>query len=192
MIRFDDQPPMSPAADKWAESVLNKSEKFRDQTFSNLFQYGPNLSQRIYTLPRIINIDHIFLFYIHGGAWEFGYPEWMLFTYGYFKNYNLNMVVPGYRLAPKSKFKEQIEDINNSINFIKKQYGENIDIILAGHSAGAHLAYYASKHNQINGLILSSGVYDLTKYTKKYVDQITSKNNSAKSLKDLIKKFYKK
>ena len=182
MIRFDDQPPMSPAADKWAESVLNKSEKFRDQTFSNLFQYGPNLSQRIYTLPRIINIDHIFLFYIHGGAWEFGYPEWMLFTYEYFKNYNLNLVVPGYRLAPKSKFKEQIEDINNSINFIKKQYGENLNIILAGHSAGAHLAYYARKYHQVNGLILSSGVYDLTKYTKKYVDQITSKNIPSKSI----------
>ena len=106
----------------------------------------------------------------------------MLFTYEYFKNYNLNVIVPGYRLAPKSKFKEQIEDINNSINFIKKQYGENIDIILAGHSAGAHLAYYASKHNHINGLILSSGVYDLTKYTKKYVDQITSKRFSSKSI----------
>ena len=94
----------------------------------------------------------------------------------------MNLVVPGYRLAPKSKFKEQIEDLNNSINFIKKQYGENLNIILAGHSAGAHLAYYASKYHKVYGLILSSGVYDLTTYTKKYVDQITSKNNSAKSI----------
>ena len=182
MIRFDDQSPMSPAADKWGESVLIKSDKFRDEKISNFFKYGPDKSHRIYVLPRKININNTFLFNIHGGAWEFGYPEWMLFTYEYFKNYNLNLVVPGYRLAPKSKFKEQIEDLNNSINFIKKQYGENLNIILAGHSAGAHLAYYASKYHKVYGLILSSGVYDLTTYTKKYVDQITSKNNSAKSI----------
>ena len=182
MIRFDDQSPMSSAADAWAESVLIKSDKYRNKKNSNFFQYGTDKEQRIYTLPKQININNIFLFNIHGGAWEFGYPEWMLFTYEYFKNYNLNLVVPGYRLAPKSKFKEQIEDINNSINFIKKQYGENINIILAGHSAGAHLAYYASKHHQVNGLILSSGVYDLTQYTKKYVDQITSKRFSSKSI----------
>ena len=182
MIRFDDQPPMSSAADAWAESVLIKSDKYRNKKISIFLQYGTFKEQRIYTLPKQININNIFLFNIHGGAWEFGYPEWMLFTYEYFKNYNLNLVVPGYRLAPKSKFKEQIEDINNSINFIKKQYGENINIILAGHSAGAHLAYYASKHHQVNGLILSSGVYDLTQYTKKYVDQITSKRFSSKSI----------
>ena len=31
-------------------------------------------------------------------------------------------------------------------------------------------------------MILSSGVYDLTKYTKKYVDQINSKKFSSKSI----------
>ena len=88
MIRFDDQSPMSPAADKWGESVLIKSDKFRDEKISNFFKYGPDKSHRIYVLPRKININNTFLFNIHGGAWEFGYPEWMLFTYEYFKNYN--------------------------------------------------------------------------------------------------------
>ena len=106
MIKFDDQPPMSPAADAWAESVLIKSDKYRKGKYSNFFQYGTDKAQRIYAFPKQIDINNIFLFNIHGGAWEFGYPEWMLFTYEYFKNYNLNMVVPGYRLAPKSKFKE--------------------------------------------------------------------------------------
>ena len=37
MIRFDDQPPMSPAADEWANSALEKSEKYIDKKISNLF-----------------------------------------------------------------------------------------------------------------------------------------------------------
>ena len=86
MIRFDDQPPMSPAADKWANSALKKSEKYRDKDASNLSYYGKNKHQRLYELPRIINKENIFLFYIHGGAWEFGYPEWVLFTFDYFNS----------------------------------------------------------------------------------------------------------
>ena len=34
MIKYDDQPPMSPAADAWAESVLIKSDKL----FLNVIQ----------------------------------------------------------------------------------------------------------------------------------------------------------
>ena len=47
MIRFDDQPPMSPAADKWANSALKKSEKYRDKDASNLSYYGKNKHQRL-------------------------------------------------------------------------------------------------------------------------------------------------
>ena len=82
MIRFDDQPPMSSAADAWAESVLIKSDKYRNKKISNFFQYGTDKEQRIYTLPKQININNIFLFNIHGGAWEFGYPEWMFSRHG--------------------------------------------------------------------------------------------------------------
>ena len=42
MIKFDDQPPMSPAADAWAESVLIKSDKYKNKKISNFFQYGPD------------------------------------------------------------------------------------------------------------------------------------------------------
>ena len=58
MIRFDDQPPMSPAADKWANSALKKSEKYRDKDASNLSYYGKNKHQRLYELPKIINKEN--------------------------------------------------------------------------------------------------------------------------------------
>ena len=59
MIRFDDQPPMSSAADAWAESVLIKSDKYRNKKISNFFQYGTDKEQRIYTLPKQININNL-------------------------------------------------------------------------------------------------------------------------------------
>jgi acetyl esterase/lipase len=189
MIRFDDQPPMSPAADEWANSALEKSEKYIDKKISKLSYYGENKHQRIYELPKNISKQNIFIFYIHGGAWEFGYPEWVLFTYDYFKNYNINLIAPGYRLSPKFKFVDQIKDITDSINFIKKKYGEEIKIVISGHSAGAHLAYYASKEIKVNGLMLSSGVYDLTTYTKKYVEQITDSAFTAKSISPIFDSY---
>ena len=189
MIRFDDQPPMSLAADKWANSALKKSEKYRDKDASNLSYYGKNKHQRLYELPKIINKENIFLFYIHGGAWEFGYPEWVLFTFDYFKNYEINLIAPGYRLSPQFKFVDQLEDIKNSINYIKKKYGNDIKIVISGHSAGAHLAYYASKEIKVNGLMLSSGVYDLTAYAKKYVDQITDNKFTAKLISPIFDSY---
>lgn len=189
MIRFDDQLPMSPAADEWANSALNKSEKYRDNKVSNLSYYGKNKYQRLYELPKKISKENIFLFYIHGGAWEFGYPEWVLFTYDYFKNYKINLIAPGYRLSPQFKFVDQLEDIKNSINYIKKKYGNDIKIVISGHSAGAHLAYYASKEIEVNGVILSSGVYDLTTYTKKYVDQITDNKFTAKLISPIFDSY---
>ena len=62
MIKFDDQPPMSSAADAWAESVLIKSDKYRKGKYSNFFQYGPDKAQRIYAFPKQIDIKNIFLF----------------------------------------------------------------------------------------------------------------------------------
>jgi len=186
MIRFDDQPPMSPAADTWADNALKKSKKYRDNKVSNLYYYGKNKHQRLYELPKSIDKKNIFLFYIHGGAWQFGYPEWVLFTFDYFKNYKINLITPGYRLSPQFKFVDQLEDIKNSINYIKKKYGNDIKIVISGHSAGAHLAYYASKEIEVNGLILSSGVYDLTTYTQKYVDQIIDSKFSAKSISPIF------
>ena len=62
MIRFDDQPPMSPAADEWANSALEKSEKYIDKKISNLSYYGENKHQRIYELPKNISKQNIFIF----------------------------------------------------------------------------------------------------------------------------------
>ena len=89
-------------------------------------------------------------------------------------------------MSPQFKFVDQLEDIKNSINYIKKKYGNDIKIVISGHSAGAHLAYYASKEIEVNGLILSSGVYDLTTYTQKYVDQIIDSKFSAKSISPIF------
>ena len=92
-------------------------------------------------------------------------------------------------MSPQFKFVDQLEDIKNSINYIKKKYGNDIKIVISGHSAGAHLAYYASKEIEVNGVILSSGVYDLTTYTKKYVDQITDNKFTAKLISPIFDSY---
>ena len=61
--------------------------------------------------------------------------------------------------------------------------------MISGHSAGAHLAYYASKEIKVNGLMLSSGVYDLTAYAKKYVDQITDNKFTAKLISPIFDSY---
>ncbi|GIT12476.1 MAG: hypothetical protein CM1200mP33_6620 [Chloroflexota bacterium] len=83
MIRFDDQPPMSPAADAWAESVLIKSINIKIKKFPIFLNTADKDKEFI---PAKTNNIKIFFYSIFmGGAWEFGYPEWMLFTYDILK-----------------------------------------------------------------------------------------------------------
>lgn len=84
---------------------------------------------------------HIF---VHGGAWTIGNKN--IVKEREAKAYTDNgviMVVINYRLSPEHKHPAHVQDIAASVKWVRDnitQYGGNPDdIVISGHSAGAHL-----------------------------------------------------
>ena len=82
--------------------------------------------------------------FFHGGGWFKGSRD----TYGFagraFSGEGFVTVVPGYRLVPDGRFPVFMEDAAAAVRWTRAniaRYGGDPDrIILAGHSAGAHIA----------------------------------------------------
>jgi acetyl esterase/lipase len=115
--------------------------------------------------------------FIHGGAWVRGDRNQYPFLGNRFAREDAVVVIPSYRLAPKHKFPTQAEDAAAALAWVVRNIsnygGDPNRIILAGHSAGGHLAallatnpkYLAAhglKPEVIKQVAALSGVYDLT------------------------------
>jgi acetyl esterase/lipase len=87
---------------------------------------------------------------------------------------NSTVAVMNYRLVQHGFVQDMVQDVGNAIALLKLQFSSS-KIIVIGHSAGAHLVSYtiSKKYlsssdndlrwslNDINGMILCSGVYDI-------------------------------
>ncbi|EFC40938.1 predicted protein [Naegleria gruberi] len=139
----------------------------RRQTVHEYIPFKPDQSNRVYI-------------FLHGGTWHSGsadlYHRFASFVSGQ-KNhacYNLN-----YSLFPQVHLEEMIEDVDRGVNYVIERVNEKMDnpeIILVGHSAGAHLFSLISlnkiynnfnfektnwKLEQVKKLVLLCGVYDM-------------------------------
>ncbi len=117
------------------------------------------------------------LVFLHGGAWVRGDRKQYPFFGNRFAKEGAVVVIPSYRLAPNHKFPAQAEDAATALAWVVRnigQYGGDPSrIVLAGHSAGGHLAsllttnpkYLAAhglKPDAVKSVAALSGVYDLT------------------------------
>ena len=82
--------------------------------------------------------------WIHGGGWNAGNPKYFDFVGQCFCGQGYRFVSLGYRLSPKYKYPCQIEDVCNgytsAVRYLKEKGIDTSKIIVAGPSAGAHLA----------------------------------------------------
>jgi len=120
--------------------------------------------------------DHPVLIYIHGGGW-YMYDK-VLFAPVAMKLLPEKMVVviPDYTLHPQADYEQMTHDVAAALSWtlenIDRYRGDPKRVIVAGHSAGGHLATLAVMdrrflaaygHNsaELSGLIGLSGVYDI-------------------------------
>jgi acetyl esterase/lipase len=118
------------------------------------------------------------LVFIHGGSWRSGDKSLYGPLGNRFAKLGIGVVVPSYRLMPKSPHPAQIEDTAAAFAWVYKniaQYGGDANrIYIAGHSAGGHLVallaldpVYLAKYDipltAIKGVAALSGVYDVSK-----------------------------
>jgi acetyl esterase/lipase len=147
--------------------------------------YGPDAEQRLDIIEPHRDGVRPVLLYFHGGGWISGDKAShericrSLATSG-FVTFNVN-----YRLAPRHRFPAQAQDVARAIDWVRRhgqRYGADASrVVLAGDSAGAHLAsWYATcldnpllrqaaaidtplPREALKGLALFYGVYDLVR-----------------------------
>ena len=145
--------------------------------------YGPDPQQRLDVIEPHGEGPFPVLLYFHGGGWISGdkasYERICrsLATKG-FVTFNVN-----YRLAPRHRFPAQVQDVARAVDWVcrhaREYCGDPSRVILAGDSAGAHLAswYGTSVGNQalqaaagidaqlprtaLRGIALFYGIYDV-------------------------------
>jgi acetyl esterase/lipase len=117
------------------------------------------------------------IFFIHGGGWNKGNPDFFKFIADYFTKLGFITVMPAYRLAPDSQFPDQEIDVFKALAKTLKII-DNLklrkNIIIAGQSAGAHLGSLLLLNNKIQkqydidknifkGFLSISGPLDLSR-----------------------------
>jgi acetyl esterase/lipase len=121
--------------------------------------------------------DFPVVFLVHGGAWMIG-DKSFFGTYSavgkFFAEQGIGAVLPNYRLSPGVKHPEHVKDVARAFAWTVKnieRYGGRPDqIVLCGHSAGAHLVSLLATDEtylkaegldtvSIKGVMAVSGVY---------------------------------
>eukprot|EP01038_Epipyxis_sp_PR26KG_P004248 gene4248-6027_t len=102
------------------------------------------------------------LIYVHGGYWGSG-KSWMyrVVTHGLGRQLNIDtMITLGYPVFPRATILQQQQCVLDAILFTKKHFGENVSIVLCGHSSGGNICALAT-------LKACSAIYDET--NQKYI-----------------------
>ncbi|TCM67507.1 acetyl esterase/lipase [Acinetobacter calcoaceticus] len=99
--------------------------------------------------------------FIHGGYWQYCDKSDFAFISTALLAKNYQCVLLEYDLAPQSSLQNIVSQVQDGFDFIQKQAWMTPEVIVLGHSAGAHLAALMRDHPLVSRTILLSGIYDL-------------------------------
>jgi acetyl esterase/lipase len=136
--------------------------------------YGPDPRHRldIYT-PAGATADAPVIVFFYGGTWMSGGRHEYLYIAATLTARGIVTVIPDYRLYPDVRFPAFLEDAASAVAWVQKHiaaYGGNArNVVLMGHSAGAHIAAMltlderyldAANARPVQGMIGLAGPYD--------------------------------
>lgn len=117
--------------------------------------YGEDFFQQLdIWLPREEPATNLpVLVYVHGGGWQKGHKEWNSLVAERIVEFPAILVSPNHRLAPSSKYPQQLADIFCALKWvhdnIDRYKGDRNRIFLGGHSSGGHLAALATMRTDL-------------------------------------------
>ena len=153
--------------------------------------YGAQVWQQLNVYPQKHNKNAPVVIFIYGGGWNKGSKEQYHFVADGLTRKGYLVVIPDYIKYPDGHFPAFIEDIALATAWVKqniKSYGGNPNqILLAGHSAGAHtgallvtdkhyLAAVGLKPNDLKGFVGLSGPYNFTPKEPQYIKTFGAQN----------------
>lgn len=149
-------------------------------------RYGPDERNRIdYFAARR---DGPVLAFIHGGYWQNRAKELFAFVAEGPLAWGINVALIGYTLAPQKRLDGIVAEIQEALGWLKESIpvlgGDANRLLVAGWSAGGHLAAMAMSHPAVKGGLAISGIFDLEPMRLSYVndklrlDQDEARRNS--------------
>lgn len=151
--------------------------------------YGDNPYQHLdlYLPPANMPRAPFTLIFVPGGCWGAcgTYPkEYYLFVGETFASQGYPVAILNYRQFPLFRFDAIVSDVASAVSFLAQQ-GESLgtpnDLVLTGHSAGAHLAAMVALNERyltaetrahLRGWIGFAGPYDFLPFTEDYQPEL--------------------
>ena len=120
--------------------MRSKKKEIRPERIS----YGKEKEQYFLCYEPKRKKSNTVIFWVHGGGWNSGSPSSFDHVGQRVASEGYVMISAGYRLSPKNKYPSQIKDVcdcfNASVSYLNERNIDTSCIIVAGPSAGAHLA----------------------------------------------------
>ena len=127
-------------------------------------RYGPRERQRI-DFFRAEVPEAPLLVFIHGGYWQMRCKETFRFLAKGALHHGISVALPGYTLAPEQTLAGIVREIRDSLRWLRKHADtlgfDRSRIVVAGWSAGGHLAVMAADEPGVTGVLAISGIFDL-------------------------------
>lgn len=121
------------------------------------------------------------LVFIHGGYWQMNSREQFACLAQGVMSHGWSAALPGYTLAPDATLGEIVTEIDDALGWLAstgRAYGIDGPIIVAGWSAGGHLAALALGHPSVKEGLAISGIFDLGRIRGTYInDQLRLSND---------------
>ncbi len=148
------------AAAVYAEQVMTwaREADFSELSVERDIAYGEHRLQRYDMFSPLGSNNPPILIFWHGGGWTNGYRAYVHFMAQHVCALGISLVAPSYRLVPRNKLPAAYEDalaclahVHSRVHRQSRAIGNNGDaprILLAGHSAGGHLAALVALRRQ--------------------------------------------
>ena len=154
-----------PGAQAWLEAFRARGQDvLRSTPVQRDLAYGSLPRQRYDWLPArgADAAQAPLLVYVHGGYWQSRAKEDFTAIAEGPLDQGLQVVLAGYTLAPQASLPDIVAEIDALLGHLRAQpRWAAVPLVLAGHSAGGHLACMLRARGGIQGVLGISGIYDL-------------------------------
>lgn len=148
---------------------------YQEYTHIRDIQYGIHSRSTLDLFP-LEKVNKTIIF-IHGGYWQWCDKSDFAFVVPYVLAKGAQCVLLEYDLAPQSKISDITSQVNQALDYIREQDWRADEVVLVGHSAGAHLAALSLGHQLISEMVLLSGVYDLQPIQRTHLNHALNLSN---------------
>lgn len=148
--------------------------------------FHPEMAPRLDVYSPPDGTGHPVLLFVHGGGWDKYDRKLFAPVAQKVLPHNIVVVIPDYTLHPGAGYEQMVREVAAALHWTREQiaaYGGDPErIVLAGHSAGAHLAALAimdprfapgagDGSSAVCGFLGMSGVYDVQREHDFWQDQ---------------------